>query len=143
MPIHLQSYEGLPSYPLEVDDELITTQGYFDQPAGQTSYMTGFKRCGLFFPIMAQCLLRHRSLLHRQHPLTLDERAAAVDWLRRAGEDVDDILDSLPPALRVVNPVEEGDEERNGVFGMQRANLLITAASTRFVLVSGRQDGGR
>jgi hypothetical protein len=136
MPIHLQSYEGLPPYPLEIDDELITTQGYFDQPAGETSYMTGFKRCVSLFPIMAECLVRHRSLMHRQQPLMLDERAAESEWIQRAGEDVDDIIDSLPPVLRKVNPIDERDEERNGVFGMQRANLLVTAASVRFVLVS-------
>jgi hypothetical protein len=74
--------------------------------------------------------------MHRQQPLMLDERAAESEWIQRAGEDVDDIIDSLPPVLRKVNPIDERDEERNGVFGMQRANLLVTAASVRFVLVS-------
>jgi hypothetical protein len=99
--------------------------------------MTGFTRCVSLFPIMAECLIRQRSLATRNLPLADEERKEAIEWIEKSVLEVETIVEDLPPVLHRSSTVEEGDDERMGVFGMQRANLLITTASVRFVLVSG------
>lgn len=86
---------------------------------------------------MAECLIRQRSLATRNLPLADEERKEAIEWIEKSVLEVETIVEDLPPVLHRSSTVEEGDDERMGVFGMQRANLLITTASVRFVLVSG------
>ncbi len=91
---------------------------------------------------MAECLVRMRSLRHCGSSLTEDERKEAREWVEKSALDVDTTMAKLPPVLQQSNTVEEGDDEQMGVFGMQRANLLITAASVRFALVSSLLEKG-
>lgn len=145
--IHLNSFEGFPQLPLEIDDELITFQGAFDQPPSQQSYMCGFVSCIRLFPILEECLVRHRRLVTGllrnggDKGLTKHERDNEMHWVADAEGQVDEVMTGLPDCLRDgVEDRKEGDTHA-AVMGMQRANLSITAVSVRFALVSGISFG--
>lgn len=113
--------------------------------------MTGFVALSRIFRILAECLLRHRRYVRA--PTQHDTLREASDWIFDANERLRRILDELPPALQSSGPSNEPNEEAAAVFGMQRgkcwtlpsqsrlivflpANLIITAASVKFALVS-------
>lgn len=58
--IHLQDYDGFAPLPDAIDDDYITKQGIFRQPAASTCTLAGFIACVQLFPIIADCLTRHR-----------------------------------------------------------------------------------
>lgn len=140
--IHLNEFEGLAPLPSSVDDEYITSQGSFPQPLQKPSYMTGYVACVQLFPVMADCIVRHRRLkqrLKRARPLSDAEVMLEKAWVQEARIEVDRLMSDLPPALQLGDgsPRPTGDPVEDAVFGMQRANLLITEASVKFSLVSG------
>jgi hypothetical protein len=140
--IHLNDFEGLAPLPSSVDDEYITSQGSFPQPLQKPSYMTGYVACVQLFPVMADCIVRHRQLkqrLKRARPLSDAEVMLEKAWVREARVEVDRLMSDLPSALQLGDgsPRPTGDPVEDAVFGMQRANLLITEASVKFSLVSG------
>ena len=137
LPVHLDQHTlGRPQLPAEIDDELMTPQGAFPQPENRLSYMVGFCSCVSLFPILSDILTRHRTLVNRMlGSLSVIERRDAFQWIREADGRINYVIDSLPAALRPQVPGEEVLDP-DGVYGMQRANLLITAASVRFALVS-------
>ncbi|RSH88652.1 hypothetical protein EHS25_002879 [Saitozyma podzolica] len=137
--IHLNDFEGLAPLPSSVDDEYITSQGSFPQPLQKPSYMTGYVACVQLFPVMADCIVRHRQLkqrLKRARPLSDAEVMLEKAWVREARVEVDRLMSDLPSALQLGDgsPRPTGDPVEDAVFGMQRANLLITEASVKFSL---------
>lgn len=133
MPIHLNDYEGFPDFPLEVDDEFITASGAFPQPTGRLSVMTGFVYLLRLFRIMQESIVRHRR--HKQSSVfTVGEAELGLAWVEQAARQIEEIIRSLPPPLAGVPGFHYRDEDEAAVFGMQRANLLITALSLQFVL---------
>lgn len=136
--IHINAdYEGLPPLPLTVDDELITSAGSFPQPAGKMSNMTGFVCVVQLWPILSQCIVRHRRLTLRQrHGRVLEpaEAEAEREWVQNARADVDVIRQSVPSQL-LEGTYDGEDDTARAVWGMQRANFIITEASVRFALV--------
>lgn len=135
--IHLNDYEGLPPLPLAVDDELITPQGAFPQPAGGTSYMAGFNGCIQLFPLLAECIVRTRRLQGRQRdgPLPPEEVDAELAWEQRVRQQLRVMMADLPPELGDNPPPQDDmDPDRAAIIGMQRANILVTEASLRIAL---------
>lgn len=57
----MNDFEGVPPYPLCIDDELITTEGNLPQPANRPSYMTGFVANVQLMQILSECMRRHRT----------------------------------------------------------------------------------
>jgi hypothetical protein len=124
------------SFPLEVDDELITTQGAFPQPPGKVSTMTGFVAMVRLHIITGEALIRRRfpqacSPLDTPHEIT-----AVMQWLVTAENEIDNIQANLPYQLAPVQAWQAtGKDEERSLYGMQRANILITALAAKFVLV--------
>lgn len=145
--IHLNSFEGQPSFPDQVDDEYITSQGAFPQPAGTTSYIVGLVACVRLFPILSEVITRSRSFRAKNRLgrfLSSNEVTSELDWIQRANGEVDGIMAGLPDVLRMGWTVDETlDEVRLAVMGMQRANMAITAVSIRFALVSALESASR
>ncbi len=141
----MQDFEGVPDLPAAVDDDFITTQGMFPQPASRPSTMMGFVAVTKLFRIMSECLYRHRMIKHRPYGVGRnagDEFEETMDWIEAANVRIANIFDELPEVLRGSKPLTDGssglgDDER-AVFGMQRANVIITIASIKFALVSPR-----
>lgn len=120
---------------MEVNDALITSAGAFPQPIERVSAMTGFVACVKMFVIMAGCIGRRRAWERRRfsiYPLDVDE---ALGWISQAEQTVNAIVEALPPCLAFVNPASTNDASEDAFHGMQRANLVITALSVRFLLV--------
>jgi hypothetical protein len=137
--IHLNSFEGQPSFPSEIDDEYLTAQGSFPQPIAHTSYIVGLVACVRLFPVLEQVTQRSRMLRTRTRQrryMTAAEIASEVEWIASANAEVDGIMRGLPEVLKMGWTVDEDmDEVRLAVMGMQRANMAITAVSIRFALV--------
>lgn len=136
MPSHMHDLEGVPHYPQEVDDDLITSQGTFPQPPGRVSFMVGFVACTKLFRIMSECAVRHRFALHR--PYGADTLHTEIEWVFEAHDRIGTIFEELPVELSSIALSKDGvgaDADASAIFAMQRANLLITAASVKFALV--------
>ena len=98
--------------------------------------MTAFVVLVKMFVIMAGCLGRRRSWVKRRfaiYPLDVDE---ALGWISQAEQNINALVEALPPCLAFVNPLSTNDPDDDAFYGMQRANLVITALSVRFLLVS-------
>lgn len=148
-PSFISDHEGLCSLPLEVDDDFITAQGSFPQPANKTSVMIGFVAVSKLFKVMSETLFRHRAYQNRfsydwegAQGADLDERVRVESaWITRAHDRIKEVLDGLPQDLAVQRadqaaPNNSLDPDLGAIFGMQLANCLITAASVQFALVS-------
>jgi hypothetical protein len=99
--------------------------------------MIGFVAVTKLFRIMSECLFRHRIIKNRPFP-GLGDYSTDMEWIAEANERIAGVFDELPPVLSSVDGKEGGaglDPDLLAVFGMQRANLLITAASVKFALV--------
>jgi hypothetical protein len=130
----MPDYEGVPPMPLEVDDEFITPQGYVSQPQDRPSPLTGLAMsCGLF-RTFSECLFRHRSFSYT--PRTAADPESTLTWVDNARRDLVLTLRNFPNAWQA-DPEGMMDEDDRVMFGTQRANILITAASLDFALVSG------
>ncbi|GMK57856.1 hypothetical protein CspeluHIS016_0406900 [Cutaneotrichosporon spelunceum] len=136
--IHLNEFEGLPSLPLVVDDELITPRGAFAQ-AGSVSYMAGFNGCVQLFPLLAEVVVRSKRLARRREPLSAGEVERELAWEADLRATLDGMVAALPPQLRAgwVDGDVEADVEssRDAIVGMQRANIFVTESSLRICLL--------
>lgn len=138
----MHDFEGVPGLPMTVDDELVTSYGYLPQPPDRPSYMAGFVALISIFRILAQVQTRSRMYAHSSGE-GLDglemNRTIVLDWIQGAQQRIEDILEDLPEPLRSstidLSAVQSGDD-RDDIFSVQRANLLITAVSVHFELVS-------
>jgi hypothetical protein len=119
--------------PLEVDDEFITPQGYLPQPQDRPSTMTGLAMCCGLFRTFSECLFRHRAFSYT--PGTAADPESTLAWIESARRDLTRQLRSFPNAWQA-DPQGMEDEDDRVMYGTQRANILITAASLDFALVS-------
>ena len=126
--------------PLEVDDEFITPQGYLPQPPDRPSIMTGLAMCCGLFRTFSECLFRHRAFSYT--PGTAADPESTLAWIESARRDLTRQLRSFPNAWQA-DPQGMEDEDDRVMYGTQRANILITAASLDFALVSGRREAPR
>lgn len=144
-PIHLMDFEGFPDFPMEVEDELITASGAFPQPADRLSAMTGFVTLLKLFRLMHDCIVRHRQLRRflaaataasNGEPVVIPQADAeqSLAWAEDALAQAEEIMNNLPSQLAGEQDISHLAEDEAAVFGMQRANLLITALSLQFVL---------
>ena len=134
----MPDYEGVPPMPLEVDDEFITPQGYLPQPSTRPSTMTGLAMCCRLFRIFSECLFRHRTFSYT--PGVAADPESTLIWVESSRRDLIDTLRSMPDAWRS-DPQGMSDEDDRVMYGTQRANILITAASLDFALVSPEDQG--
>jgi hypothetical protein len=130
----MPDHEGVPPFPLEVDDEFITPSGNLPQPISRASTMTGLALSLRLFRTFSQCLTRHRTFTYT--PSEAPDVETTLVWLEDARAMVRDTLRNLPAAWQAGLEDCWRDEEEGVAFGTQRANLLITAASLDFALVS-------
>ncbi|BEI86643.1 hypothetical protein CcaverHIS002_0609300 [Cutaneotrichosporon cavernicola] len=137
--VHLNDFEGLPSLPLVVDDELITPRGAFEQASGTVSYMAGFNGCVQLFPLLAQVIVRSKRLAIRQRQgrlLSPEEVEGELSWEADLRATLDGMIAALPPQLRA-EWIDNGDAESSydAILGMQRANIFVTESSLRICLL--------
>jgi hypothetical protein len=133
MQILMNDFEGVPPYPLCIDDELITTEGNLPQPANRPSYMTGFVANVQLMQILSECMRRHRT--YQTSPVDTDVYAILM-WIEKAQTRMRQIIQGLPDVLGPSPPQGTTLSDQSEVFATQRANLLITAVSAEFALVS-------
>lgn len=132
MQILMNDFEGVPPYPLCIDDELITTEGNLPQPANRPSYMTGFVANVQLMQILSECMRRHRT--YQTSPVDTDVYAILM-WIEKAQTRMRQIIQGLPDVLGPSPPQGTTVSDQSEVFATQRANLLITAVSAEFALV--------
>jgi hypothetical protein len=128
-PMLVNDFQGVCSYPEATDDEFITSQGMFPQPASRTSLLAGFVAVSKLFRIMSECFFHHRCILSELQTIS-------TAWTTNAEDRVHEVLGDLPAAIQDPNTVPL--EANRQVFATQRANILITAAIVKFALVSMR-----
>lgn len=133
LPSLMPDYEGVPPMPLEVDDEFITPQGYLPQPATRPSTMTGLAMSCRLFRIFSECLFRHRTFSYT--PGVAADPDSTLNWVDGARMDLRETVLGMPTAWQA-HPEGMEDEDDRVMYGTQRANILITAASLDFALVS-------
>ena len=126
-PMLINDFQGVCSYPEATDDEFITSQGMFPQPASKTSLLAGFVAVSKLFRILSECFFHDRCIRSQLQTISLD-------WTSDADDRVHDVLRDLPAAIQDPNTVPL-EENRQG-FATQRANILITVAIVKFALVS-------
>ncbi|KLT40106.1 hypothetical protein CC85DRAFT_162721 [Cutaneotrichosporon oleaginosum] len=124
-PMLINDFQGLCSYPEAIDDEFITSQGMFPQPASKTSLLAGFVAVSKLFRILSECFFHHRCILS-------DLQTISTDWTVAAEERVHALLGDLPLAIQ--DPPSVPLEANRQVFATQRANILITVAIVKFAL---------
>lgn len=124
-PMLLNDFQGVCPLPEAVDDEYITSQGIFPQPHGVTSVLVGFVSISQVFHIISECFFHHRCI-------QCGLRTTDLAWTADADRRLHAVLHTLPPAL--LDPASLSGEDDRRVFGMQRANILITAAIAKFAL---------
>lgn len=129
--------DSVSSFPLEVDDELITTQGAFSQPPNKISKMTGFVAMVKLHIITGEALTRRRFSSAGVVLLPSNELSASMQWIAAAENRIDEVQAGLPYQLAPVQVWQpSSSEEERSLYGMQRANILITARAAKFLLVS-------
>ena len=123
----INDFQGVPSLPEPVDDEFITSQGMFPQPPGRTSVLAGFVAISRVFKIISECFFHTRCIQNGGLLTTTQE------WTTQEEDKLHAVLRELPAAIQ--DPANKGSGDLREVFGMQRANILITAAIAKFALV--------
>lgn len=131
----LNDFQGTPSFPEATDDEHITSQGYFPQPADRTSVLAGFVSLSKIFTIISECFFHHRSVASST---TLALPHVGIEWTYSAEDRLHGVLRDMPEVMQ--DPLRNTDAAARQVFAMQRANVLITAGIAKFALVSTSFD---
>ena len=126
-PMLVNDFQGVCSLPEPIDDEFITSQGMFPQPSSRTSVLAGFVSVSKMFRILSECFFHHRCI-------TTGVRTVNMDWTVDAEDRLHQVLREMPRAIQ--DPLTNATESMRQVFAMQRANILITAAISKFALVS-------
>lgn len=127
LPMLINDFQGVCSLPEPIDDEFITSQGYFFQPPSQVSVMVGFVAVSRVFRILSEVFFHHRCL-------TSGFKTVPLDWTITIEHRLHQLLAELPN--EIMQPMINNTETARQVFAMQRANILITIACCRFALVS-------
>lgn len=121
----VNDFQGVCSYPEAIDDDFITSQGMFPQPAHKTSLLAGFVAVSKLFRILSECFFHHRCILSELPTIN-------TEWTVAAEERVHALLRDLPSAIQ--DPPSVPLEANRQVFATQRANILITVAIVKFAL---------
>ena len=118
---------------LQVDDNLITTAGAFQQPPGKTPLLCGFMHVTRIFRLLSQVLRLVRARAHGQ-PIPEDQPDTSPDP-RELIKSLQMLLDDLPPPLRL-NPeqVDPRDLANTYAFDTCKANILVTQVLVRFAI---------
>lgn len=134
--IALPDFEGIPPFPVEVDDEYITNESIQPQPSGKLSFMTGFIVISRIFQILSQTIMRQRTL--RINPSAGPDRAALLQWIEDTTLQLRGLMDDLPEKLRHDYSADEvsGDSSVHSLYATQQANIQITALCLELCLVS-------
>ncbi|KAJ9110508.1 hypothetical protein QFC22_006729 [Naganishia vaughanmartiniae] len=132
MQILMNDFEGVPPYPLCIDDELITTEGNLPQPVNRPSYMTGFVANVQLMQILSECMRRHR--IYQTSPRDTDVYGI-LRWIERGQAQMRQVIQDLPDVLGPAPPLGVMVTDQSEMFATQRANLLITAVSSEFALL--------
>jgi hypothetical protein len=127
LPMLVNDFQGVCSLPEPIDDEFITSQGYFFQPRTSISVMVGFVTVSKIFRILSEVFFHHRAL-------TTGFNNVPLEWTITIEHRLHSILSELPN--EIMQPMINNTETLRQVFAMQRANILITIAICRFALVS-------
>jgi hypothetical protein len=121
---------------MPVDDDYISAQGHFPQPTGKRSYMSGFIAVTRVFRILGECLCRHRAVSNGVGGTPLDT-PNKLQWIKEAVSEIQQVLDGVPAPTggnSGLSPQIENNVE--AWWGIQRANIHITALCAEFALVS-------
>ncbi|GMK56592.1 hypothetical protein CspeluHIS016_0304320 [Cutaneotrichosporon spelunceum] len=145
-PIILHDFEGVPPLPLLVDDEYLTPAGHLPQPEGPPSVMVGVVAILRMFQVVSGCVARHRAFANRKRdgtPVDDDfDEDASVRWITGAQARLRGVLSALPPALcmdlQASFAAERADQSDFSLFGIQQANISITALCAEFALLDFR-----
>ncbi|EIW65878.1 hypothetical protein TREMEDRAFT_66245 [Tremella mesenterica DSM 1558] len=124
-PMLINDFQGTPSLPAPIDDEFITPQGMFPQPPTRTSVLVGFVAISQVFKIISKAFFHHRCIQSEMG-------SVSPSWIAEAEGNLQRLLEGTPEAISRPELVKEESMKR--VFGMQRANILITAAIAKFAL---------
>lgn len=127
----MSGIDEVPPYPIEIDDEYLTSQGHFPQPDISPSYMTGFVLNSRLFNILSECYFRHRNIEFLMRAGL--SKATLSDWVKHQqgalGRTVESLYTSGISTTIVSSP-------QHNLFAIQRANILVTAAILELALVS-------
>lgn len=119
-------------FPLEVEDEYITSLGCFAQPPDRTPVIAGFVRITRLFRVLSRIL----GLLRRAKRSV--DLASQTDWAREQIEllasELQTEMDLLPTQLNPFHEPSETPNEQMHAFETCKANLLVTHALARFDL---------
>jgi len=127
-PMLINDFQGVCSLPEPVDDDFITSQGMFPQPASRVSVLAGFVAIAREFQIISECFFHHRYIINT------GSKMISTSWTVEAEDKLHRLLRDLPAAIQ--DPMTNSTEAAKQSFAMQRANILITAAIAKFALVS-------
>jgi hypothetical protein len=125
-PIHIHDIDGVPSLPVEVDDDHITEEVIIPQPKSRVSYMMGFGTISNLFRVVAQCLVRHRTWQNNREAGPTKEVLLA--WITQAADSVRSLAAKHSPAVSGATSIQH-------FTGLQHANVQITSLCAEFVLV--------
>lgn len=139
LPMLLNDFQGVPSFPEPIDDDFITSQGFFPQPSARTSVLAGFVCLSKIFTIVSECFFHHRCVAAAAAPAGADTSVLTlpqigIEWTIGAEDRLHAVLREMPQDIQ--DPMGHPNEAARQVFAMQRANVLITAAIAKFALVS-------
>lgn len=118
---------------LEVDDSLITAAGAFQQPARKTPVLSGFVHVTRIFRLLSSVLRLVRNRAHGQSvaDISADLSPDPRELIRR----LQDLLDNLPPPLRIQSDVQENRSSSEiNAFNTCKANILVTQVLVRFAI---------
>jgi hypothetical protein len=118
-----------------VDDEYMTADGCLPQPLHRVSYMTGFNTINKVFQIVSQCLTRQRMfVIGPQSGLNAD---TLLEWVDASARQMRSLLLDLPKVLNAdFSATPEFADTPESAYGIQQANIHITALAGEFALVS-------
>lgn len=124
--------DGLPPLPLEVDDEHISSDRVSSTSSARISFMIGFNTIARIFQLIYHCTWRHRSFVSGHFS---SEPTSLLAWIEDTRRRLKEILASLPSSLKP--GAHNTDQASPALFyGMQAANICITALCLELALVS-------
>lgn len=137
-PMILYESEGVPPLPSELDDEWLdhAKPSFIQHDAGRRqdrmSVMVGFRAVTEIFIMISQCLNRHRVLLNSAGS-SEGSRESVNEWIVETKHHLQQLLVQLPFQLR---PEYQPDTSADLAFGIQAANICVTALCLELALVS-------
>jgi hypothetical protein len=127
----MSGIDEVPPYPIEIDDEYLTSQGHFPQPDISPSYMTGFVLNSRLFNILSECYFRHRNIEFLMRAGL--SKATLSDWVKHQQGALGRTMGSLYTTGILTTIMSSSQHD---LFAIQRANILVTAAILELALVS-------